>query len=98
MSNIVSIQFTRFQDLDEHGHPDGEPTFGYRIYDDYDQEYNNCYDSVDEMRNAGLTQNGVFGFIAEHHDDYDLIAREKGVYLNGRWIAPQKGGDADDGE
>ena len=98
MSNIVSIQFTRFQDLDEQGHPDGEPTFGYRIYDDYDQDYNNCYDSVDEMRNVGLTQNGVFDFIAEHHDDYDLIAREKGVYLNGRWIAPPKGGDADDGE
>ena len=44
MSNIVSVQFTRFQDLDSDGNLDGEPTLGYRIYDDYGADYNNCYD------------------------------------------------------
>lgn len=95
MSNIVSVQFTRFQNLDGQGHPDGESTFGYRIFDDYGQNYNNCFASVDEMRDAGLTREGIFDFIAENHDDFDLTAREKGVYLNGDWIAPPKDGDTD---
>ena len=98
MSNIVSVQFTRFQDLDDHGNPDGDPTYGYRIYDDYEQNYNNCYESIEDMKGDGLTREGVFEFIASNHDDFDLTAREKGVYLNGNWIAPAKDGDADDGE
>lgn len=98
MSNIVSIQFTRFQDLDEHGHPDGEPTFGYRICDDYESDYNNNYESVAEIHDAGLTREGIFDFIAEYHDNFYETVREKGVYLNGDWIAPPKGGDANDGE
>lgn len=48
------------------------------------------------MRKAGLTPEGIFNYIAEHHDDFALTAREKGVYLNGDWIAPPKDGDADD--
>lgn len=96
MSNIVSVQFTRFQDLDDHSTPTGEPTLGYRICDDYGADYNNCFESVGEMRKAGLTQEGIFNYIAEHHDDFALTAREKGVYLNGDWIAPPKDGDADD--
>ena len=47
MSNVVSVQFTRFQDLDDHGNPDGDPTYGYRIFDDYEQNYNNCYESIE---------------------------------------------------
>lgn len=80
MSNIVSVQFTRFQDLDSQGIPDGEPTIGYRICDDYGADYNNCFESVEEMRKVGLTRAGIFNYIAEHHDDFALTAREKGVY------------------
>ena len=98
MSNIVSVQFTRFQDLDDHGNPDGEPTYGYRICDDYESDYNNCFDSVDEMHEAGLTKKGIFRFITQNHDGFDLTAREKGVYLNGAWIEPPKDGDDDDPE
>lgn len=98
MSNIVSAQFTRFQDLDDHGNPFGEATMGYRICDDYGADYNNCFESVEEMHKAGLTREGIFRYIADNHDDFDLIAREKGVYLNGDWISPPKDGDTDDGE
>ena len=59
-------------------------------------DYDNCFESVEEMRKAGLTREGIFNYIAEHHDDFALTAREKGVYLNGDWIAPPKDGDADD--
>ena len=98
MSNIVSVQFTRFQDLDDHGNPNGDPTYGYRIYDDYEQNYNNCYESIEEMEGDGLTREGIFDFIAGNHDSFDLTAREKGVYLNGAWIEPPKDGDTDESE
>ena len=98
MSNVVSVQFTRFQDLDDHGNPDGEPTYGYRIFDDYEQNYNNCYESIEEMQRDGLTRQGIFDFIAGNHDSFDLTAREKGVYLNGVWIKPPQDGDDDDPE
>ena len=90
MSNIVSVQFTRFQDLDSDGNPDGEPTLGYRIYDDYGADYNNCYDSIEEMHKAGLTPEGIFQFIDENHDPFCMTARERGVLLNGRYIPPRE--------
>ena len=96
MSNIVSVRFTRFQDLDDRGNPDGEPSIGYRICDDYGADYNNCFDSVDQMRDGGLTREGIFNYITDKHEDFALTAREKGVYLNRDWIAPPKDGDADD--
>ena len=95
MSNIVSVQFTRFQNLDDYGNPDGDPTYGYRIYDDYEQNYNNYYESIEEMEGDGLTREGIFDFIAGNHGSFDLTAREKGVYLNGAWIEPPKDGDTD---
>ena len=95
MSNIVSVQFTRFQNLDDYGNPDCDPTYCYRIYDDYEQNYNNCYESIEEMEGDGLTREGIFDFIAGNHDSFDLTAREKGVYLNGAWIEPPKVGDTD---
>lgn len=96
MSNIVSVQFTCFQDLDDAGNLVGEPDFGYRICDDYEQAYDNCYDSIYAIQADGLTPEGIFDFIAERHDNFHETAREKGVYLNGSWIAPPKDGDADD--
>lgn len=55
MSNMVCVQFTRFQNLDQEGDPSKEIDYGYRIYDDYEGDYNNCFDSVDAMIEAGLT-------------------------------------------
>ena len=50
------------------------------------------------MQEDGLTRQGIFDFIAENYDSFDLTAREKGVYLNGAWIEPPKDGDVDDPE
>ena len=96
MSNIVSVQFTRFQDLDSEGNPDGEPTLCYRIYDDYGADYNNCYDSSEEMHEAGLTPEGIFQFIDENHDPFCMTARECGVLLNGQYIPPKEDGQEEE--
>lgn len=88
MSNMVCIQFTKFQNLDRHGKPSEEPTFGYRIYDDYDGDYNNCFNSVDEMVEAGLTPDSIFDYIFDHHDSYWEEAVNRGVMLNGVYLSP----------
>ena len=41
MSNIVTITRTKFTNI-----VTGESTLGYRIYDNYAQDYNNCMDSI----------------------------------------------------
>lgn len=43
MSNIVTIVRTKFVNIKT-----GESTLGYRIYDNYAQDYNNCLNSIPE--------------------------------------------------
>lgn len=88
MANIVEVQFTAFQNLDSIGAPVGERYLGYRIYDDYDADYNNTFDSIDEMEAAGLTPEGIFDYIDQKHDKFSETIWERGVMLNDQYIAP----------
>ena len=90
MANIVEVQFTAFQNLDSSGAPVGESHLGYRIFDNYDADYNNTFDSIDEMESAGLTPEGIFEYIDQKHDKFSEIAWERGVMLNNQYIAPPK--------
>ncbi len=42
MSNLVCIQRTEFND-----YPNGDKTYGYRMYDEYAKEYNNSLSKED---------------------------------------------------
>lgn len=88
MSNMVCVQFTRFQNLDQDGNPSDEPTLGYRIYDDYGGDYNNCFVSVDEMLEKGLTPEGIFDYILEYHESFGEEAMNRGVMLNDVYLPP----------
>lgn len=88
MGNLVSIQFTYFEDLDSEGNSVNKPYLGYRIFDDYDEDYNNCYDSIKQMKSDGLTPEGVFDFINRRHNSFSLTAMERGVMLNGEYLSP----------
>lgn len=88
MSNMVCVQFTRFQNLDQEGNPSKEIDYGYRIYDDYDGDYNNCFDSVDAMIEAGLTPECIFDYILENHDSFWEEAMNRGVILNDVYLLP----------
>lgn len=88
MANLVEVQFTSFQNLDDTGQPVGEANYGYRIFDDYDADYNNAFDSVQEMIAAGLTPEGIFDYIDQMHDKFSDVIWERGVMLNDRYIAP----------
>lgn len=88
MSNMVCVRFTKFQDLNQDGNPSDKPDLGYRIYDDYGGDYNNCFDSVDAMIEAGLTPEGIFDYILEKHDSFWEEAMNCGVMLNGVYLPP----------
>lgn len=88
MSNLVCVQLTSFQNLDSDGKPSEKSCLGYRIYDDYDGDYNNCFDSIDGMLQAGLTPEGIFDYILEHHDSYWEEAMNRGVLFNDQYLPP----------
>lgn len=90
MANLVGIQFTAFQNLDNSGAHVGESHLGYRIFDDYDADYNNTFDSIDAMKAAGLTPEGIFEYIDQKHDKFSETAWKRGVMLNDQYIAPPK--------
>lgn len=88
MANIVEVQFTSFQNLDSDGKPVGNKHLGYRIFDDYDAEYNNTFDSLEEMKAAGLTAEGIFGYIDAKHDKFSETVWERGVMFNDQYLPP----------
>lgn len=96
MANIVEVQFTAFQNLDDNGHAVGEVCYGYRIFDDYAAEYNNTFGSVEAMKEIGLTPEGIFTYIDEKHDSFCETAWERGVLLNDVYIKPPAGQSEDD--
>lgn len=84
MSNRVALQFTKFINIDEKGEVLDE-SLGYRIYDDYSQNYDNTFASLAEL-NSSINIGTLKDFISSNCDEfYDSVA-EKGIWLNGDWI------------
>ena len=81
MSNRVSIEATKFVNTD------GTETYGFRMYDDYAQLYNNIADS-NIMYMDDLV---LFDYVLERSDDvsgemFSFCHEEnKGMYINGTW-------------
>lgn len=87
VSNRVSIQFCTFQNIDSNGNSMGDATTGFRIYDDYGQLYDNCYESVEEMIDEGINEEAIFKFVeSRFFDSFHNAVVDKGIYLNGIWI------------
>lgn len=73
--------------MDSNGNSMGEATTGFRIYDDYGQSYDNCYDSVQEMIDEGINEEAIFRFVeSRFYDSFHDSVVDKGIYLNGIWV------------
>jgi hypothetical protein len=78
MGNRVHIEPTEFKNV-----RDGAVTFGVRIYDDYEQEYTNTWDSIpdDDLAVLALVlkenSGDMFDFVREN---------ESGVYVGDNWL------------
>lgn len=62
MSNIVTITRTKFVNTKT-----GESTLGYRVYDNYAQDYNNCMDSIpnDDMELLRLVSDNASDIVSD---------------------------------
>ena len=78
MANIVEVQFTSFQNLDS-----DDP-----LYLGQGQAPNNTFDSIEEMKAAGLSAEGIFDYIDTKHDKFSETAWERGVMLNDQYLPP----------
>ena len=57
MSNPLSIRRVMFQNLNEDGTPDGKPTYGVIGSDNENSEFNNSFDTIEEL-NAAISSTG----------------------------------------
>jgi len=86
MSNRVTLQFTKFLNVDEQGKPTREESFGYRVFDDYGQSYNNTFENMEEVAEK-ITKDTVLSVIQSHPEFEDLDSDTcSGVFLNDTYI------------
>lgn len=81
MSNKVNVQYTKFIDIDEEG-KELSSTFGYRIYDDYGQEYLTMFGSTEDLKKK-INPDTIFDVIENEHEEFYEAAMTDGLYLNG---------------
>ena len=83
MSNQVCIQRTTFVDQ-----PNGEKTYGYRMFDDYESTYNNFYgeDFLEKPPLDAIAQIKVDGSRAEYDLFSFVVEEEKGITVDGEYF------------
>ena len=96
MSNRVSVQYTKFVNLDVAGN-ELDFNYGYRIYDDYESVYNNTYSTFKELE-ITVHEENVWAFLLHEHPNFYEAAEHNGrVEINDVWIE-FKGIDPQEGE
>jgi len=78
--NKITIQPTVFVN-----HPSGEQTYGYRIFDDYDQDYDNTWESIpdDDLEILGIVMD-TGGKTAMETIDY-ILSNQCGLFIGNEW-------------
>ena len=86
MSNRVSIVRTKFEKIS------GDISYGFRIYDDYDNDYNNCMDdSIWTMSSLAFLKM-LWKNSADYLDETGMemidftIENKSGMYLDDEWL------------
>ena len=85
MSNRVSIYICAFVDYSQ---PKSiiDTNYGYRICDDYAQEYNNNYESIGDVFDE-LNPEGILFWVETNHPDFhETVLHKNGLYLCDNWI------------
>lgn len=80
MGNQITIEPTEFINVRS-----GEKTFGFRLYDDYGQTYDNTWDSIldDDMEILKKVMKSDDAFVS---DAISFIREnEKGIDIGGEW-------------
>lgn len=83
--NIVTITRTKFTNIES-----GSETFGFRIYDDNGQTYDNCFSEAE----CALADKELFNLICDRSSDGELSAlidwaMEHGIDIDGESYSAQ---------
>lgn len=70
MSNPLSVRRVKVQTIDEYGNPEGEPTFGVMASDDFDQAYNDTFESLEDL-NKEIEEQGSIIKVVSCFDEAD---------------------------
>ena len=70
MSNRIEIELTKFVDINNKG-SEGNVMYGYRIYDNYANVYNNTFESLESLNNE-LNDNN-FWEVLNNHDEFSGV-------------------------
>ena len=80
MSNGVTIQVCKFAYYQLNGSPSHEH-WGYRIYDDYGQDYDKMYETLEDVFDD-LDTSMILGFIKTRHENfYESVLYSGGLLL-----------------
>lgn len=84
MPNTVSLQVCKFRDYNE----TKDISYGYRVYDDFDQDYDNNFTSMANVLDYLYNYpGGVVGVIRDHHPEFwDTVIDRGGLFYNGEWV------------
>ena len=70
MSNTLVVYRVKFQEINAQGAPVGEPTFGICASDNYESDYNNSYNTLEEL-NAAARETGCLLDLVGGFEDVD---------------------------
>jgi len=87
MSNRLTIQFCKFVDYTREGNI-LDTHWGYRIYDDDEQDYDSGWNSLNQLCDA-ITPDNIFKFVEENHPNF-VFGTLRGIKLNGAWVTNPK--------
>lgn len=89
MPNQVNLQVCKFVDYYTNGTV--KTFYGYRIFDDYEQDYSNIYDSLQHVLDEiGTTPEKILQFIDKIFPVFlDTILHSRGLRYNGEWVEIQ---------
>lgn len=90
MSNPLSARRVMVQTIRPDGTPDGPPSYGVLAADNYEQSYNDSFESLAELNTAIATAPSILGVTQEGNQfdgaDHEKIGR--GNFYGGDWRGP----------
>ncbi len=68
MSNPLSVRRVKVQTIDEHGNPEGKPTYGVMASDDFEQSYNDTFESLEELNERIESEGSIIEVVPGFED------------------------------
>lgn len=89
MANCLIGRRVKFQDVDKAGEPVGDPSWGVVVSDDHAMDFNNSFDTLEEL-NEAIEEVGILGLVTA---DFEVADKDhpafKDSFLGADPSAPQ---------